>query len=179
MISQGDYASVRLEDAKTGELFAIAPVRPSHPVPVEAVIDSSRFFVLRIEDSPPDAQPHTHTKAGCSPEPHPHARHAFIGLGFRERPLAFDFQEAVYDHVKYVNKKKEAEALGEEYERRPSKDMRIKEGQTLHLSLKTVRREGQWIDLHIHLPVQAVLAIRPVMWQFQLGRGYENACGSS
>ena len=142
VISQGDYASIRLEDAKTGELFAIAPVRPGSQVPVEAVIDSSRFFVLRIEDSPPDTQPQSHTKAGCSPEPHPHARHAFSGFGFRERPLAFDFQEAVYDHVKYVNKKKEAEALGEEYERRPAKDLRLKEGQTLHLSLKTVRGVG-------------------------------------
>jgi hypothetical protein len=28
-------------------------------------------------------------------------RHAFIGLGFRERPEAYDFQAALHDHTKY------------------------------------------------------------------------------
>lgn len=28
-------------------------------------------------------------------------RHAFIGIGFRERPEAYDFQAALHDHMKY------------------------------------------------------------------------------
>jgi hypothetical protein len=28
-------------------------------------------------------------------------KHAFLGLGFRERPQAYDFQAAVFDHLKY------------------------------------------------------------------------------
>lgn len=28
-------------------------------------------------------------------------KHAFVGLGFRERPQAYDFQAAVFDHMKY------------------------------------------------------------------------------
>jgi hypothetical protein len=31
-------------------------------------------------------------------------KHAFIGLGFRERPQAYDFQAALFDHVKYPQK---------------------------------------------------------------------------
>lgn len=29
------------------------------------------------------------------------SKHAFLGLGFRERPQAYDFQAALFDHVKY------------------------------------------------------------------------------
>lgn len=29
------------------------------------------------------------------------AKHAFLGLGFRDRPEAYDFQAAVFDHIKY------------------------------------------------------------------------------
>jgi hypothetical protein len=43
-----------------------------------------RFFVLRVED--------TSSKQ---------ARHAFLGIGFRERTEAYDFQAALHDHVKY------------------------------------------------------------------------------
>ena len=28
-------------------------------------------------------------------------RHAFIGIGFRERSQAYDFQAALHDHIKY------------------------------------------------------------------------------
>lgn len=28
-------------------------------------------------------------------------RHAFIGLGFRERTQAYDFQAALHDHMQY------------------------------------------------------------------------------
>lgn len=30
-------------------------------------------------------------------------RHAFIGIGFRERPEAYDFQAALHDHMKYAS----------------------------------------------------------------------------
>lgn len=29
-------------------------------------------------------------------------RHAFIGIGFRERTEAYDFQAALHDHMKYT-----------------------------------------------------------------------------
>ncbi len=48
----------------------------------------TRFFVLRVED--------TSSK---------HERHAFLGIGFRERTEAYDFQAALHDHVKYPDQR--------------------------------------------------------------------------
>ncbi|CAI7848069.1 unnamed protein product, partial [Closterium sp. NIES-53] len=149
VVSRGDHCSIRLLDAATGDLFAHAPVRPNHPLPLEAVIDSSRFFVLRIEDSsppPPSASAASAASASSSKGGKPAAaaapvvRHAFIGLGFRERTAAYDFQAAVYDHVQYVQKQQEARRMGRTYDSRPAADYRLKDGQTLHLDLKTPAR---------------------------------------
>ncbi|CAI5478407.1 unnamed protein product [Closterium sp. Yama58-4] len=151
VVSRGDHCSIRLLDSATGDLFAHAPVRPNHPLPLEAVIDSSRFFVLRIEDSsppPPSASSSSasSTKGGkpaagtAAAAVAPVVRHAFIGLGFRERTAAYDFQAAVYDHVKYVHKQQEARRMGQAFESRPAADYRLKEGQKLHLDIKTPAR---------------------------------------
>jgi hypothetical protein len=37
----------------TGAVFAVCPVNTTGPQAVEAVLDSSRYFVLRIEDGAP------------------------------------------------------------------------------------------------------------------------------
>ncbi len=50
-------------------VFAKAPYDPEHPC-VEAVLDSSRYFVVRVEDS---------------------GKKAYLGLGFIERTESFDF----------------------------------------------------------------------------------------
>jgi adaptin ear-binding coat-associated protein 1/2 len=55
-------------------VFANAPYDPSRPS-VEAVLDSSRYFVVRIEDD---------------------GRKAYIGIGFLERSESFDFSESVH-----------------------------------------------------------------------------------
>lgn len=54
---------------------------------MESVLDSSRYFVLKIEDGT--------------------GKHAFIGLGFAERNEAFDFNVALSDHDKYVKREGE------------------------------------------------------------------------
>lgn len=62
---------------RSGELFGVAPVRRGQrAVVVEPVADSSRYFVLRLEDATS-------------------GRHAFVGLGFAERGDAFDFNVAL------------------------------------------------------------------------------------
>ena len=63
-----------------GELFAECIYNPDTNT-VEPVRDSSRYFVLRLEHD---------------------GQRAFIGIGFRERSEAFDFQVALQGHVKYV-----------------------------------------------------------------------------
>jgi len=52
-------------------VFAKADYDPERPS-VEAVLDSSRYFVIRVEDS---------------------GRKAYIGMGFAERTDSFDFSK--------------------------------------------------------------------------------------
>ncbi|KAL7087006.1 hypothetical protein ACP275_13G038600 [Erythranthe tilingii] len=119
VVSKGVECIIRLEDKSTGELYARAFLRDGEPHPVEAVIDSSRYFVLRVEES-----------IGGR------LRHAFIGLGFRERTEAYDFQAALHDHMKYLNKKKTAEEMEQQYQQTSSVDYSLKDGETLVLQLK-------------------------------------------
>lgn len=50
MVSKGIECILFLEDKVTGELFAKCPIENYPGVAVEAVSDSSRYFVLRIQD---------------------------------------------------------------------------------------------------------------------------------
>lgn len=77
----------------------LCPLSRSRPsIPIEPVIDSSRYFVLRVEDEAT-------------------RRHAFLGLGFRERDSASDFKLAVQEHQNQINRDKEAARSREAYER--------------------------------------------------------------
>lgn len=125
VVSKGELCIIKLEDKKTGDLYAQAFLRKGELHPVETVIDSSRYFVLRIEEN-----------IGGRP------RHAFIGLGFRERTEAYDFQAALHDHMKYLNKKKEAEEMEHHFQHTSSTDYSLKEGETLKLQIKT-SKSGQ------------------------------------
>lgn len=66
-----------------GELFVACPYTDEKSV--EAVLDSSRYFVIKVVD----------LDSG---------RHAFLGLGFAERSDAFDFNVALQDFLKYTPK---------------------------------------------------------------------------
>ncbi|CAI9089259.1 OLC1v1023800C1 [Oldenlandia corymbosa var. corymbosa] len=125
VISKGEECIIRLEDKTSGELYARAFLRDGEPHPVEPVIDSSRYFVLRVEEN-----------IGGR------IRHAFIGIGFRERPEAYDFQAALHDHMKYLDKKKVAEEMEQQYQQTSSVDYSLKEGETLRLQLKNKSGRG-------------------------------------
>lgn len=67
---------ILLEDARTGELFAAAPY--THQSAVEQASDSSRFFAVRVVGNGGKMK-------------------ATLGIGFEERPDAFDFSVALQD----------------------------------------------------------------------------------
>ncbi|XP_010504815.1 PREDICTED: NECAP-like protein CG9132 [Camelina sativa] len=119
VVSKGEECIIKLVDKTTGELYAQAFLREGDLHPVEAVIDSSRYFVLRVEEKI-DGR----------------VRHAFIGIGFRERTEAYDFQAALHDHMKYLNKKKTAEEMEQHFQNTSSVDYSLKEGETIVLQLK-------------------------------------------
>ena len=64
---------------------------------VDAVIDSSRYYVLRIKD--PKS-----------------SRTTLLGVGFRERDTAFDFKQILNDYVRYVDRMAQADTLSRKRE---------------------------------------------------------------
>lgn len=71
---------IRLEDAVSGRLYAQCPVEAFPSVAVEQVLDSSRYFVIRLVSDD--------------------GRTVFVGIGFAERSDAFDLNVAIQDHFK-------------------------------------------------------------------------------
>ena len=104
---------LKLEDKGSGELFAACPV-DAYPGPaVEAVTDSSRYFVIKIVDEG--------------------GRSAFIGMGFSDRADSFDLNVTLQDHFQGV--KKEEKISQESHEPQPQLDLAFKEGQTIKVNI--------------------------------------------
>jgi hypothetical protein len=111
-------ADILLEDPSNGQLFAAAPYTMMGVV--EQVLDSSRFFAVRVEGEG--------------------GRKAVLGIGFEERGEAFDFsvalQEArktlgIVDHAQSGGKKPQKAA-----EKVPEKrDFSLKEGETIKVNI--------------------------------------------
>ncbi|XP_051141710.1 uncharacterized protein At1g03900 [Andrographis paniculata] len=132
VVSCDTRCEIRLEDPNSGELFAACFVNPGQrEAAVESVLDSSRYFVLRIEDG--------------------RGKHAFVGLGFNERNEAFDFNVALSDHEKYVKREVEKDAVSgggadgaEEghIDIHPAVNHRLKEGETIRINVKNKQSSG-------------------------------------
>ncbi|XP_043979095.1 adaptin ear-binding coat-associated protein 2 isoform X2 [Gambusia affinis] len=114
-------AFIKLEDRNTGELYAQAPVEQYPSLAVEAVTDSSRYFVIRIEDGT--------------------GRHAFIGLGFADRGDSFDFNVALQDHFKWVKQEGDLAKLEASQSSAPKLDLSFKEGQTIKISIGNIKKK--------------------------------------
>ncbi|KAK7027501.1 Adaptin ear-binding coat-associated protein 1 [Halocaridina rubra] len=121
LVNKKQECILKLEDKTTGELFAKCPIDKYPGIAIEAVTDSSRYFVLRIQDEG--------------------GRAAFIGLGFGDRSDSFDLNVALQDHFKYVKKEEEAEK--EKEEGRAPLDLGFKDGQTIKINMKITKKEGQ------------------------------------
>ncbi|KAJ7217135.1 adaptin ear-binding coat-associated protein 1 [Mycena pura] len=117
IVEKSSGASLLFEDAQTGELFAKADYDIARPC-VEAVLDSSRYFVVRVEDA---------------------GKKAYIGMGFQERTDSFDFNVALQDYTKRckiaLNPPTEADTPSPHVPAGPKKDYSLKEGQTFSISI--------------------------------------------
>ncbi|CAK0785505.1 hypothetical protein CVIRNUC_008715 [Coccomyxa viridis] len=127
VVTCGNDCWVRLTDKESGDLFAECPIVREKPLTasVDPVIDSSRYYVLRVVDR----------ESG---------RHAFLGFGFRERSHATDFNAALSDHIGYLRRAREAREMQEAFEAAqsgqqgpnlPTLDFRLKPGETVSLKL--------------------------------------------
>ncbi|VDD76583.1 unnamed protein product [Mesocestoides corti] len=115
----GKTLYIKLEDATSGKLYAQCPVDEHPGVAVEQVLDSSRYFVIRLMSDD--------------------GRTVFVGIGFAERSDSFDFNLAIQDHFKQCKQAEEAEK--QQTVSQPSLDLGLKEGQRLRLNINT-RRTG-------------------------------------
>ncbi|KAH9951857.1 hypothetical protein B0H21DRAFT_829371 [Amylocystis lapponica] len=118
IIERSSGVAIQFEDVTTGELFAKADYDPAKPC-VEAVLDSSRYFVVRVEDN---------------------GRKAYIGMGFLERTDSFDFNVTLQDYTKrWRARMNPPDATSTEASPHvpagPKKDYTLKEGQTFSIAI--------------------------------------------
>ena len=111
------------EDASSGEsLFAMSRIPLDVPVDsvVESACDSSRNFVIRVED--PETK-----------------RHAFLGLSFEDRSVALDFRMVLSELERKESMYRQQGLCSSSGNR----DLRLKEGDVLHLSIPGVATAGE------------------------------------
>lgn len=111
IIGKGKDLTIKLLHNDTGNLFAQCVIpNGDHEKFVEKVIDSSRYWVLKIMNG---------------------SRHAFIGFGFSERNDAFDFSCCLQDFKStFVDRDKEVAQVAE-----PLKDLSLKEGEKITVKI--------------------------------------------
>ena len=126
LLAKGKECVLKLEDKISGELFAKCPIDQYPGIAIEAVSDSSRYFVLRIQDDS--------------------GRAAFIGVGFADRSDSFDLNVALQDHFKWLKQSQEIENEStSEDAGKPKLDLSFKEGETIKINMK--------IGVNITIPV--------------------------
>jgi len=109
VVERGDLTVVLLVDRVNGATFAVCPVKDGA---IDRCIDSSRYFVLRVENAS--------------------GRHMFIGMAFNERNDAFDFNTALEDSRREREMAKNPLPV---VPAGPAKDYRLKEGETIKVSI--------------------------------------------
>lgn len=115
LMEKGQKVRLKLEDRGSNELFAACPIEQYPGPAVEAVTDSSRYFVIRISDEG--------------------GRTAFIGIGFSDRSDSFDFNVALQDYFKGVTRDDAIKKEEEEVCSKPQLDLAFKAGQTIKVNI--------------------------------------------
>lgn len=114
LVAKGTTCILKLEDKTSGALFANCPVDTYPGVAIESVSDSSRYFVIRVQDD--------------------NGRSAFLGLGFGDRSDSFDLNVALQDHFKWVKNQEQIEK--EKTEPKQELDLGFKEGETIKINMR-------------------------------------------
>eukprot|EP00887_Chlorella_sp_A99_P000360 scaffold13.g360.t1 len=131
VVARGEAMEVRLEDASTGELFGVCPVpRGQSQVVVEQASDSSRNFVLRLEDA--------ETK-----------RRAFVGISFSERTQAFDFNVALSDHERQVRREQEMGQISSAADPLAAAESILPEAASLYKHQDLSLKQGEKIKIEV------------------------------
>ncbi|MCJ1405589.1 hypothetical protein MMC11_008817 [Xylographa trunciseda] len=137
--SESLTTTLLLEDPSTGDLFAACPY--TSPASIEPVLDSSRFFAVRVVGDG--------------------GRKAVLGIGFEERSEAFDFGVALQEVRKVLGMEggagKGGAAVGEppagrrkgagkenvaaKTEEGAKRDWSLKEGESIHVDVGRRGRE--------------------------------------
>eukprot|EP00644_Phytophthora_capsici_P010430 jgi/Phyca11/116081/e_gw1.30.437.1 len=133
VLQKGDACFVQLfepvaadaEETATPTLFAQCPLQITRDLALDVYVhdcvDSSRYFMLRVEDE----------KSG---------RRAFVGIGFPDRTAAFNFKATLQDYAKYALRQLEVgqvEAAEETAPASPKKDLSLPQGTTIRINLKS------------------------------------------
>jgi adaptin ear-binding coat-associated protein 1/2 len=122
--------NILLEDPASGELFAAAPY--TSPTAVEQALDSSRFFAIRVVGGG--------------------GQKATLGIGFEERPEAFDFGVALQDVRRTLKmdgvqagssagkaggapQRAGASKTQQQAEQEPKRDFSLKEGEMITINI--------------------------------------------
>lgn len=113
--------------APTRTLFAQCPLDISRELPldvyVQDCVDSSRYFMLRVEDEATQ-------------------RRAYVGVGFPERASAFNFKATLQDYAKYALRladvAAEAATMDLSTAEPKSPSLKLPEGATIRINLKGV-----------------------------------------
>jgi adaptin ear-binding coat-associated protein 1/2 len=124
VVERGPLTVVLLLDPKTNAIFAVCPVKDGA---VDRCVDSSRYFVLRVENAA--------------------RKHIFIGLAFNERNDAFDFNTSLEDSRR--ERLADQEAFNNallETEPCPPKDYSIKDGEKIHIAVAKVASKKGAVD---------------------------------
>jgi len=121
IVAKGRVAGIFLLDDKNN-VFAVCQV--TDDAAVERCLDSGRYFVLRITNQ--------------------QGRHAFIGIAFNERNDAFDFNVALSEFRKEIEREDKATSTVSQ----PALDLSLKSGEKIKIKLNKKHKETDDEDDH-------------------------------
>lgn len=120
MVSKSNCLTIKFFNLD-GSLFAQSPVPRRFEEAVQKCVDSSRGFAIRLQNS--------------------NGKYAWVGLAFRDRNDAFDFNVCFKDFEEKVEAEKNPDKYKNEFN--DSKDWSIKQGEKIKISFGGGVAEGK------------------------------------